>query len=82
MPRGLEARVASRRHPAVRGTGELAIDGYYSFAGATVVVERWDTAAGAWTELGTATTSSTGDRDHLAGYFGPEMVGACTPPAL
>lgn len=55
--------VTAPRHGAVQPAGDVVVDGYAGEAGATVVVERWDSASRAWVTAGTAVTATAGADD-------------------
>jgi hypothetical protein len=51
------------RHGAAQPAGDVTVDGYTSEPGATVVVERWDAASGAWVTASAAVTTTAGAGD-------------------
>lgn len=55
--------VTSPRHGAAQPAGDLTVDGYASEPGATVTIERWDAAGGAWVTAGTAMAEPAGTAD-------------------
>jgi hypothetical protein len=62
-PSAHEGIVTSPRHGVGQSGGDVAVQGFYSDPGATVVVERWDASQQAWVAAAEGTTSTTGMLD-------------------